>query len=128
MRQIFPWEQSYIYTVQNVGCLLTLCRCKHASELSVSLDLLWSFRTLKYKVHFHGLFFLDFVAFTFSLLWQIPVGRDHIHHEVELGVVIGKTGLNIPQAQAMDYVGGYALALDMTDLDLIFKRVSFPIT
>lgn len=44
---------------------------------------------------------------------------------MELGVVIGKTGLNIPQAQAMDYVGGYALALDMTDLDLIFKRVSF---
>lgn len=42
---------------------------------------------------------------------------------MELGVVIGKTGLNIPQAQAMDYVGGYALALDMTDLDLIFKRV-----
>lgn len=47
---------------------------------------------------------------------------------MELGVVIGKTGLNISQAQAMDYVGGYALALDMTDLDLIFKRVSFPIT
>ena len=68
-------------------------------------------------------FFFYFVSFTFSLLWQIPVGRDHIHHEVELGVVIGKTGLNIPQAQAMDYVGGYALALDMTDLDLIFKRV-----
>lgn len=44
---------------------------------------------------------------------------------MELGVVIGKTGLNIPQAQAMDYVGGYALALDMTDLDLIFKRVGF---
>lgn len=47
---------------------------------------------------------------------------------MELGVVIGKTGLNIPQVQAMDYVGGYALALDMTDLDLIFKRVSFLIT
>ena len=47
---------------------------------------------------------------------------------MELGVVIGKTGLNIPQSQAMDYVGGYALALDMTDLDLIFKRVSFLIT
>ncbi|KAM7442871.1 Acylpyruvase fahd1 [Porites harrisoni] len=60
---------------------------------------------------------------------KIPVDRDHIHHEVELGVVIGKTGLNIPQAQAMDYVGGYALALDMTDLDLIFKRdASSPIT
>ena len=51
------------------------------------------------------------------------MGRDQIHHEVELGVVIGKTGVNISQSQAMDYVGGYALALDMTDLDLIFKKV-----
>ena len=51
------------------------------------------------------------------------MGRDHINHEVELGVIIGKTGVNISQVQAMDHVGGYALALDMTDLDLIFKRV-----
>jgi len=42
---------------------------------------------------------------------------------VELGVVIGKTGMNISQSEAMDHVGGYALALDMTDLDLIFDKV-----
>lgn len=55
--------------------------------------------------------------------FQIPVGRDHINHEVELGVVVGKTGKDISQSQAMEHVGGYALALDMTDLDLIFKKV-----
>lgn len=46
---------------------------------------------------------------------QLPKGAAEIHHEVELGIVIGKTGSEIPESQAMDYVGGYALALDMTD-------------
>lgn len=53
---------------------------------------------------------------------KIPTGRDEIIHEVELGVVIGKTGMNISESEAMDHVGGYALALDMTDLDLIFDK------
>ena len=57
------------------------------------------------------------------MIQQIPVGRDQIYHEVELGVVIGKTGMNISQSQAMEHVGGYALALDMTDFDLILKKV-----
>ncbi|HVO14899.1 MAG TPA: fumarylacetoacetate hydrolase family protein [Alphaproteobacteria bacterium] len=35
-------------------------------------------------------------------------------HEVELGVVIGKTANNVPRAKAMDYVAGYSIALDMT--------------
>ena len=51
------------------------------------------------------------------------MGRDQIYHEVELGVVIGKTGASISESQAMDYVGGYTLALDMTDLDLILEKV-----
>ncbi|MGK5079292.1 fumarylacetoacetate hydrolase family protein [Janthinobacterium sp. HLX7-2] len=36
------------------------------------------------------------------------------HHEMELGVVIGKTAANVSQADAMSYVAGYAIALDMT--------------
>lgn len=51
------------------------------------------------------------------------MGRDQIYHEVELGIVIGKTGMNISESHAMDHVGGYALALDMTDFDLILKKV-----
>ncbi len=35
-------------------------------------------------------------------------------HEVELVMVIGKTGSDIPHAQALDYVACYALGLDMT--------------
>ena len=36
------------------------------------------------------------------------------HHEMELGVVIGKTAANVPVEEAMSYVAGYAIALDMT--------------
>ena len=35
-------------------------------------------------------------------------------HEVELAVVIGKTGSSIPAAKALDHVAGYAIGLDMT--------------
>lgn len=35
-------------------------------------------------------------------------------HEVELAVVIGKAGSNIPADKALDYVAGYAIGLDMT--------------
>jgi 2,4-diketo-3-deoxy-L-fuconate hydrolase len=34
-------------------------------------------------------------------------------HEAELGVIIGKTGSDIPEEKAYDYIVGYALALDM---------------
>jgi acylpyruvate hydrolase len=46
---------------------------------------------------------------------QVPKNCEELHHEVELGLVIGKEGANIPAATAMDYIGGYALALDMTN-------------
>lgn len=36
------------------------------------------------------------------------------HHELELGVVIGKTAANVSPAEALSYVAGYAIALDMT--------------
>ncbi|XP_058972726.2 uncharacterized protein [Pocillopora verrucosa] len=49
---------------------------------------------------------------------KLPPGCDELHHEVELGVVISKTGVSIAESNAMDYVGGYALALDMTARDL----------
>ena len=35
-------------------------------------------------------------------------------HEVELGVVIGRRGTDIPTADALDYVAGYTIALDMS--------------
>jgi 2-keto-4-pentenoate hydratase/2-oxohepta-3-ene-1,7-dioic acid hydratase in catechol pathway len=36
------------------------------------------------------------------------------HHEAELVVVFGRAGRNIPQAQALDYVFGYAAAVDVS--------------
>jgi len=37
-----------------------------------------------------------------------------IDHEVELAVVIGKTCAGVSRDQALDYVGGYSVALDIT--------------
>lgn len=44
----------------------------------------------------------------------MPHGWDQILHECELGVVMSRTGKNIKEEEAMDYVLGYVLALDMT--------------
>ena len=41
-----------------------------------------------------------------------------LHYEVELGIVISKDGRDIQESSAMDHVGGYALALDMTARDV----------
>ncbi|CAG8473149.1 5095_t:CDS:2 [Funneliformis mosseae] len=48
---------------------------------------------------------------------EIPKGCV-VHHEVELGVVIGKGGRDIRKSEAMDYVEGYALGIDMTARNL----------
>ncbi|KAG6836789.1 hypothetical protein H0H93_003210 [Arthromyces matolae] len=40
------------------------------------------------------------------------------HHEVELGLVIGKGGRNISEANATSHVAGYTLAVDMTARNL----------
>jgi 2-keto-4-pentenoate hydratase/2-oxohepta-3-ene-1,7-dioic acid hydratase in catechol pathway len=41
-----------------------------------------------------------------------------LHHEVELGVVIGKKSKNVPREKALDHVLGYCLALDITARDI----------
>jgi len=48
---------------------------------------------------------------------EIPVGCSELHHEIELGAIIGKECKRIPESQAMDHIGGYCLALDMTARD-----------
>ncbi|XP_049277490.1 acylpyruvase FAHD1, mitochondrial [Anopheles funestus] len=42
-----------------------------------------------------------------------------INFEAELGVIIGRRCSNVTTEQAMSYVGGYCLALDMTGMDFI---------
>jgi fumarylpyruvate hydrolase len=47
-----------------------------------------------------------------------PSLTQNYHHEIELVVVIGQGGRNIPAAQALGHVYGYAVGLDMTRRDL----------
>ncbi|RLN97414.1 hypothetical protein BBJ28_00018001, partial [Nothophytophthora sp. Chile5] len=37
----------------------------------------------------------------------LPPGIGEVHHEVELGVVIGKGGKDIAESDSMDHVAGY---------------------
>ena len=48
----------------------------------------------------------------------MPPRVSELHYEVELGVVIGKGGRDIPKSSALTHVAGYALALDMTARNL----------
>jgi 2-keto-4-pentenoate hydratase/2-oxohepta-3-ene-1,7-dioic acid hydratase in catechol pathway len=45
---------------------------------------------------------------------QIRFPERQTHHEVELGVVIGRAGSNIARDHALSHVAGYTIALDMT--------------
>eukprot|EP00743_Colponemidia_sp_Colp-15_P001313 GILK01001438.1.p2 GENE.GILK01001438.1~~GILK01001438.1.p2 ORF type:complete len:270 (+),score=45.02 GILK01001438.1:108-812(+) len=58
---------------------------------------------------------------------EIPDG-ELVHHEVELAVVIGKEGRDIPLSQAMKHVAGYTVALDLTarDLQAEAKKAGLP--
>jgi 2,4-diketo-3-deoxy-L-fuconate hydrolase len=46
---------------------------------------------------------------------RLPVGRDQIDWECELGVVIGRTASRVPLAQANDHIFGYTLENDVSD-------------
>eukprot|EP00696_Hemimastix_kukwesjijk_P005498 gnl/Hemi2/16938_TR5629_c0_g1_i1.p1 gnl/Hemi2/16938_TR5629_c0_g1~~gnl/Hemi2/16938_TR5629_c0_g1_i1.p1 ORF type:complete len:234 (-),score=66.45 gnl/Hemi2/16938_TR5629_c0_g1_i1:63-722(-) len=48
----------------------------------------------------------------------LPRGIGEIHHEIELGIVIGSAATNVSETDAMSHVAGYALCLDMTARDL----------
>lgn len=48
----------------------------------------------------------------------LPSVSHDVHHEVELVAAIGRRGKNIPESEALDYVAGYALGIDMTARDL----------
>lgn len=48
----------------------------------------------------------------------IPSMSQCLHHEVELGIVIGKKCKNVSQQDVLDYVLGYLIALDITARDI----------
>ncbi|KAK8671155.1 hypothetical protein V6N13_037760 [Hibiscus sabdariffa] len=61
---------------------------------------------------------------------EVPHPLNSLHHEVELAVVIGQKARDVPINTAMDYVGGYALALDMTarEIQSVAKSAGLPWT
>ena len=48
----------------------------------------------------------------------IPGYSDDCHHEIELAVLIGRTAKDVTAEAALDYVSGYAVALDLTLRDV----------
>lgn len=61
---------------------------------------------------------------------QLPQQSNNIHHEVELVVAIGDRGKNIPKDEAVDYIAGYAVGIDVTarDIQQQAKEASHPWT
>lgn len=58
-------------------------------------------------------------TFMFVVFIQLPRSLGTIFYELELGVVIGQRGSNIAESEALEYVAGYFLALDMTAKEFI---------
>jgi len=50
-----------------------------------------------------------------------PVTGQEVASEVELGVIMGKTGKGISQANALDYVFGYVVSHDLVVMDVLSK-------
>jgi fumarylpyruvate hydrolase len=59
----------------------------------------------------------DAVVASGSTIAYPPKTRDY-QHEIELVVALGKGGRDVPVAQALDLVFGYAVGLDMTRRDI----------
>lgn len=49
---------------------------------------------------------------------RLPSFSRDVHHEVEIVVLISEGGRDIPRAQALGHVGGYAVGLDLTARDV----------
>ncbi len=60
----------------------------------------------------------------------LPSVSKDVHHEVELTVLIGTGGKNIPQDKALSHVAGYGVGLDMTlrDVQSEAKKKGLPWT
>ena len=60
----------------------------------------------------------------------IPKRSQCLHHEVELGIILGKKGKHITEEKALQYVLGYLVALDITarDIQSVAKKNGWPWT
>ena len=55
------------------------------------------------------------------------IGKE-LHHEVEVVILIGKNGKNIPEPEALSYISGITLGLDLTlrDVQKKLKKAGLP--
>ncbi len=60
----------------------------------------------------------------------VPTISKCLHHEVELGVIINKNCKNVEQKEALDFILGYCVALDITARDIqdVAKKFGWPWT
>lgn len=58
----------------------------------------------------------------------IPKRSQCLHHEVELGIILGKKGKHITEVNARQYILGYLVALDITarDIQAVAKKNGWP--
>ncbi len=58
----------------------------------------------------------------------IPSYSSDCHHEAELALLIGKVGKDIPPAEALGYIAGYGVAVDLTlrDVQAELKNKGLP--
>lgn len=63
-----------------------------------------------------------------SGMFPYPPETADVHHEVELVIALGRGGANITEDEALDYVFGYGIGLDMTRRDLqgVAKKMGRP--
>ena len=54
---------------------------------------------------------------------EVPQSAEEIAVEVELGVIIGKQGKRISQAEALDFVWGYTVVAHLCGIDIISKAI-----
>jgi len=55
---------------------------------------------------------------------HLPHNLGVIYYELELAVIIGKVASKVEESNALDYVAGYALALDMTAKEVLTSSIS----
>ena len=103
----------------NIGKIICLARTykKHAQEMNTNI----TEKPLLFLKPASSVIFDDDTII-------IPRMSKCLHHEVELGVVIGKKCKNVSQKNALDYVLGYLLALDITarDIQSVAKKKGWP--
>ena len=57
-------------------------------------------------------------AYTEGSELPYPMATENLNHEIELIFTIGKNGTLLSESEALDYVFGYVVRLDLTSRDL----------